>query len=174
MDDQAERARVAKILNLMMSTDSEEEALQCWRSARAIVPSGKLMDHVEAKAKPAFGDFPLGAGMESMFADRMRQAAEEADLKIKVAANRAKSEELKLRERELRIKEREAAVLFAQREREAQMHMPRAAREQADLISGIERLSASNPSWTDRQIARELKVSPSTVGKYRRHTKGCP
>lgn len=191
--DEKVTEKVTKLVNLMVSTESENEALQCWRSARTILPTGKLLDttHGRAAQKP---NFELAAAQEELKILRASEGklrASEAQLRSREADQRkhvaklvdreaylvvrlkeARKEELKFRllfslKRELANKERRELPLPVAGEDVEMDTMPRAAREHATLIAGIERLSASNPEWTDRQIARELKISPSTVGKYR-------
>jgi len=151
-------SKVAKFVNLMMSTQSEGEAIQCWRSARSIQPDGKLADHIEpGRHTPAAFD---------LMGDWDRQEREDTNQRVR--ANRAKREELKLRERELKIQEREEALVQAQKARAEQEGLTRAERELTDLISIIGMVAEGSPHWSDRQIARHLKISPTTVGKYRK------
>ena len=151
-------SKVAKFVNLMMSTQSEGEALQCWRSARNIQPEGKLADHIDP-GRPTPVAFDL-------MGDWDRQEREDTNQRVR--ANRAKREELKLRERELKIQEREEALVQAQKFRAVREELSRAERELADLISKIRMVAEGSPHWSDRQIAKHLKISPTTVGKYRK------
>jgi len=102
---------LTKVLNLLLSTDSEAEALEAWRQARRLQPSGKLGHQEDPEPKAPSRYFKSPAWQEYKEEERKQLNEQHRRNKIRREALMLEIEALKLNERFVELL-REAAALM--------------------------------------------------------------